>query len=185
MNSSASLRYMSGSPSSLCLTCTIPNLPEYHSVPFSLCSRHISVFPPYFSPNHTRTHAFLGISAFFFSFFFSKQSRGIVVAKRIEKKKNNQFLLIDARRWRGKRDNRKKERETKESGKGALTSCMTEAFCVGSNAAICAGESCKTWRSICCWSGGRVESAACAAGGRDANPVAGGAGPPGGPTGTA
>lgn len=30
-----------------------------------------------------------------------------------------------------------------------------------------------------------MESAACAAGGRDANPVAGGAGPPGGPTGTA
>lgn len=151
----------------------------------------LTMFPPYFcvpaiflSQPHTHTCIF-GRLCFFFLFFFSKQSRGIVVAKRIEKKKYNQFLLIDARRWRGKRDNRKKEKETKESGKGALTSCMTEAFCVGSNAAICAGESCKTWRSICCWSGGRVESAACAAGGRDANPVAGGAGPPGGPTGTA
>lgn len=184
MNSSASLRYMSGSPSSLCLTCTIPNLPEYHSVPFSLCSRHISVFPPYFSPNHTRTHAFLGVSAFFFSFSFLSSPEELLSLNGL-KKKYNQFLLIDARRWRGKRDNRKKEKETKERGKGALTSCMTEAFCVGSNAAICAGESCKTWRSICCWSGGRVESAACAAGGRDANPVAGGAGPPGGPTGTA
>lgn len=121
---------------------------------------------------------------FFFSFFFLSSPEELLSLNGL-KKKYNQFLLIDARRWRGKRDNRKKEKETKERGKGALTSCMTEAFCVGSNAAICAGESCKTWRSICCWSGGRVESAACAAGGRDANPVAGGAGPPGGPTGTA
>lgn len=121
---------------------------------------------------------------FFFSFFFLSSPEELLSLNGL-KNIYNQFLLIDARRWRGKRDNRKKEKETKERGKGALTSCMTEAFCVGSNAAICAGESCKTWRSICCWSGGRVESAACAAGGRDANPVAGGAGPPGGPTGTA
>lgn len=64
----------------------------------------------------------------------------------------------------------------KEKGKGVFMSCMIEVFCVGFNVVICVGESCKIWRSICCWLGGRVESVVCVVGGRDVNFVVGGVG---------
>lgn len=63
MNSSASLRYV-GFP-----ILVVSNLYYSHSPGISFRSL-LTIFPPYFSPTHTRTHAFSGASAFFFSFFF-------------------------------------------------------------------------------------------------------------------